>query len=419
MPEDLLLPEGAVLVHVGPYKTGTTAIQASLHHQRAELLEHGVLYPGTDRRQFRAEGALTGRRPPGAVKVRPERWDELVDEVRGSGATRVCISSEGFSSAGPAAVERLVRDLGPDRVHVLMVARRLDKLLPSAWQERVKTTHETRTYEQWLHEVLDRDPAEPPVHGFWRNHGLANLIGRWTPPLPADRVHVLVADDADRSQQLRTFERLLGLPAELLQPGPRDNSSLSYDRVELYRQVNEVFDARGWSDAHRRKLIHQGFLEGLTGAPSQPTDVALPRLPVWAASRVEELSKRRIAELLDSGASVIGDPQLLLLPSIELSQDLGEPSTIAIGTVARAVEELVAVALRREQEARETGARRARERVQERARAKAERQARRWARQRQALESRVVVDDLSSKELIRIVARRQRARLGRSGRRSV
>lgn len=411
MSDDLLLPEGSVLVHVGPYKTGTTAIQASLHHQRSQLLEHGVVYPGTDRRQFRAEWALTGRRPPGATSVEPQRWTDLVDEVRAAAAKRVCISSEGLSSAGPEAVERLVSELGPDRVHVLMVARRLDKLLPSAWQERVKTSKEARTYEQWLHEVLDSDPDEEPVHGFWRNHGLANLIGRWAPPLPADRVHVLVADESDRSQQLRTFERLLGLPEELLEPGPRDNSSLSYERVELYRRLNEVFDARGWSDVHRRKLIHQGLLDGLRTAPSQPTDVPLPRLAPWAAARVAELSDRRVEELRRSGVHVIGDPERLRLPEVEVSEDLGEPETIAISTVARAVEELVAAALEREQKARESGAERARHRVQERARARAARQAKRWARQRAALEQRVTVDDVSSKQLLRVVARRQRDRL--------
>ena len=33
-----LLPDRAVLVHIGPYKTGTTAIQTSLHEHRGELL---------------------------------------------------------------------------------------------------------------------------------------------------------------------------------------------------------------------------------------------------------------------------------------------------------------------------------------------------------------------------------------------
>jgi len=42
---------------------------------------------------------------------------------------------------------------------------------------------------------------------------------------------------------------------------------------------------------------------------------------------------------------------------------------------------------------------------------RATRQAKRWARQRVALEQRVTVDTLSSKELLRVVARRQRDRL--------
>jgi hypothetical protein len=40
-----LLPERAVLVHIGPYKTGTTAIQSSLHEHRAELTEAASARP--------------------------------------------------------------------------------------------------------------------------------------------------------------------------------------------------------------------------------------------------------------------------------------------------------------------------------------------------------------------------------------
>ena len=46
------LPEGAVLLHIGPYKTGSTAIQQALFDQRDVLAEHGVLYPGRWRRLF-------------------------------------------------------------------------------------------------------------------------------------------------------------------------------------------------------------------------------------------------------------------------------------------------------------------------------------------------------------------------------
>src|SRR3954451_22908392 len=192
-----LLPDRAVLVHVGPYKTGTTAIQSSLHTHRDLLAAAGVTYPGTYHRQMRPSWALLGRSRVGEADVPRGEWDEMVDEVRRAPG-RVVISSEDFSSARAQHVRTLVDDLGPDRVHVLIVARRLDRLLPSAWQERVKSVNETRTYDAWLREVLSdaRDGSAAKV--FWHNHGLEGLIRRWRTVLPADRVVVLVTDEADR-----------------------------------------------------------------------------------------------------------------------------------------------------------------------------------------------------------------------------
>lgn len=396
------LPEGAVLVHVGPYKTGTTAIQTTLHTQRAELLRHGVLYPGDDHRQFRAEWALTGRTPHGVAPVSSTHWDRLVDEVRGTAASRVCISSEGLASASAKVARRLVDELGPDRVHVLLVARRLDRLLPSGWQERVKSSQEHRSYDEWLHLVLGEDRSSGPARSFWHNQGLGNLIGRWQAALPADRIWCLVADEADRAQQLRVFERLLGLPEDLLVPGPRSNTSLSYDRVEFYRLINQAFDAHGWDDAHRRKLVTRGLLDGLTAAPPASTDVALPQLPRWAAQRVAELSDLRVEEVRRSGVHVIGDPELLRVPAAELADSgtadagsSGQPTSMPIRTAAEAVTTLVAAALQLERVAARKAARRA---------------------GRGADRKGTSVEELSSRQLLGVVARRQRYKLRRARR---
>lgn len=399
MSEDLpALPTGSVLVHLGPHKTGSSALQSTLHHQRADLLAHGVLYPGTDQRHYRAEWALTGRQPRGTHRVPAERWDELVEEVRSSSADRVCISSEGFAAADQAAVEKLVGDLGADRVHVLLAARRLDRLLPSAWQQRVQGSHERRTYETWLREVLDGDQERGPRRKFWRNQDLDVMLRRWTAALPPERVLVLVVDEDDRSAQLRTFEQLLGLPTGLLVPGPHENRSLTYDRIELFRQINEVFDERGWSHRHRLKLVTRGLLVGLLGADRETSERRLPDLPRWATGPVAELSDARIDAVRSSGARILGDPDRLRLPHRDFPDDVPEePEDIPIGVVTRAVEELVAASIRLEQATRKSAARRARRH-------------RRRSRGRAA-----TVDSLSSRELLRVVARRQRARLRRGG----
>ena len=42
----ILLPPQAVLLHIGPHKTGTTAVQSALASARPRLKTAGVLYPG-------------------------------------------------------------------------------------------------------------------------------------------------------------------------------------------------------------------------------------------------------------------------------------------------------------------------------------------------------------------------------------
>jgi hypothetical protein len=381
-----LLPERGVLVHIGPYKTGTTAIQSSLHAHRDELAAHGVTYPGRYHRQMRPSWALLGRSRVGEADVPEGEWDEMVAEVR-SAPGRVVISSEDFASARPQHVRKLVDDLGADRVHVLIVARRLDKLLPSAWQERVKSVNETRTYDAWLREVLGEERTGSAARTFWHNHGLADLVARWREVLPPAQVLVLVNDESDRRLQPATFERLLGLPDGVLTPGPHTNTSLSMERIELCRQVNVAAEARGWVGSRSLNAPRRGMLAGLRQAPLQDFETLIPPLPPWTGPRLEELSAERARAVAESDVRVLGDPGLLRLTAPGDTPDLGKPpSVVPTQAAAAAIEHTLAGVLKRDQA-------RARRRPQP---------------------SPPQPDPLSrasTRDLLREVARRQRARL--------
>ena len=55
------LPERSILLHIGPYKTGTSALQAAAARLRPELLAHGVRYPGTAKSHRIQTNAFSGR----------------------------------------------------------------------------------------------------------------------------------------------------------------------------------------------------------------------------------------------------------------------------------------------------------------------------------------------------------------------
>lgn len=341
-----LLPERAVLVHIGPYKTGTTAIQSSLHEHREELASHGVTYPGSYHRQMRPSWALLGRSRVGEAAVPEDEWAGLVDEVLAAPG-RVVISSEDFASARPRHVRKLVEDLGEDRVRVLVVARRLDRLLPSAWQERVKSVNETRRYDAWLREVLGEEREGEAAKVFWHNHGLEELIARWSAVLPPERVIVVVTDERDRGLQPRTFERLLGLPEGLLTPGPHSNTSLSMERIEFCRQVNLAVERRGWVGSRRLNAPRRALLAGLRSAPLQSWETVIPPLPGWSDARLRELSDQRADSVAASGVTVVGDPDLLRWQGEGIGDDLGEPpASLPTEAAAGAMEQALAGMLR-------------------------------------------------------------------------
>lgn len=405
----LLIPEGGCLVHVGPFKTGSSAIQAALANARETLPEHGVVYPGKGTRDRRAGWAVLGTKPRGRKEPTPDEWETFVEEVRTHADKRVCISNEDFGRAGPQYVERIVHDLGRDRVHAVIVARRLDKLLPSQWQERVRC-YEELTYEQFLEVVLaEGEPDHAAARAFWQSHDMGAVIDRWASQVGPERVTVVVTENADRELIPRTFEQMLGLPDGFLQLDSRSNPSVSYNAIELYRRVNEAFRENGWPDDVYHQLMQNGVNRSVQRV-GPTSDDPMPPLPEWAVDRVRELCEQRVAAIRESGAQVVGDLDALIpgeLASVP-ADDL--PGLVSIDAAVRSVEGAVRGALVVE--------RRARKEARERAAAGQGRRGKAAAPARPAFGARTV-EEMSGREILRELGRRAavRARLS-VGRRS-
>src|SRR4051812_3165340 len=86
------LPDGARLLHIGPPKTGTTALQVAMSRVRDEMLAQGVHYVGSGAKPRRAGMAIVGHT---THRPRPDIafWEKLVDEVAEADAPRICVSS--------------------------------------------------------------------------------------------------------------------------------------------------------------------------------------------------------------------------------------------------------------------------------------------------------------------------------------
>ncbi|MGI8521686.1 MAG: hypothetical protein ACR2K3_00010 [Nocardioides sp.] len=328
------LPPDAVLVHIGPRKTGSTAIQSSFFEVAEQLRSCGVVYPGTNARHHFAVWNLVGWSPKMRNDPPPRAWDDLVREVQAHPDERVVISSEHLSVAGPRAIERLVSDFGAERVHVVLVVRPLDKLLPSQWQERVKSM-QTVDYESWLGQVLARKGG-PHARQFWRGHGLRRVLNRWAARVPPERIVAVVNRGGDRRFLHSTFEALLDLEPGTLPTVATENSSLPWSATELLRRVNHDHAGSGRTPRAYFRIVRRGPLKEMLRAEPTELDELAPGFPASAIEPLRVLSTDRRDTLYKAGVRIVGDPDDLLAPD-NLRAWKSAPAAISLDLATAAV----------------------------------------------------------------------------------
>ena len=174
------VPAGTRLLHIGPHKTGTTSLQAALWTARESMLEQGVRLAGRSRNPVGAARAVMGQASSYSDKPPPIReWRQLVHDVDHAVEPRVVISSEFFAHADDAAVRRIVEELDPSRLHVVVTLRPLARIIPSMWQQNVQAG-KRQSLDRWLR-TLFPEPGEAPNASFWTLHRHDELVRRWAP----------------------------------------------------------------------------------------------------------------------------------------------------------------------------------------------------------------------------------------------
>jgi hypothetical protein len=301
--DDLLLPSNVRLLHIGPHKTGSTAIQVALFAVRDELPAFGVWVPSGRRRRFAASTERFAAKPTFEAPL--PLWGALVDEVAEAGEVRVCVSDELFGKARARVAAKIVGDLGGGRGHVLAVARRYDAHLPSQWQEPVKAGR-TETYDEWLRLVLGSEPHKERSN-VWVAHDTPALVRRWTRLVGAEHFTLVVADETDHGQLPRLFEQMLGLLPGLLVPDPhRSSYALAPHDVELTRRADVSLIEHGVPPRRYRVVLGHRARELAAARAPLPGPHRVP-LPGWAIERVETLSRSRALAVDRLSVRVVGD----------------------------------------------------------------------------------------------------------------
>lgn len=342
------LPDGSRILHIGMPKTGTTALQAALHEARPRLAARGVRMMGRGRHEMRTALAAAGTLPPFWPDRREERWQQLAESFRTSQARCTLWSSETLSQARPERIELLAERLGPD-THVVLTLRPLAPLLASQWQETLRRRG-TESLVTWLDRQFDAVSADgtvnvrrtrrmPDLHRF----SLHRVVEEWGSVFGEERLTFVVPAPGQRSYHLRAFERLVGVPDGTLVDQELTNASTPYPEAELLRAFNVAYTEAGGD--HPTWMLTAGTggklaLRDLTGLPPHPI-----RTPRWAADRADEYTRRWIAAVEASDATVVGDLQDLYSHPAEHPEDVTPPDQVSVTSAGRIAEALFRSAL--------------------------------------------------------------------------
>ena len=317
VPDDLPLPEGSRILHIGPHKTGTTALQAAFWNKRNAIRKQGVQYVSNGRHAMTAVLAAIEHISPWTVDKRPPpmwKWERLLTDIRSSNAKRVVLSSEFFADAKPEAAERVIQQLDPERVQVIVTLRPLSRILTSQWQQFVQNQN-TVAFEDFLRDTLDDPhPEKPPV--FWRRHRHDDLVKRWADIVGPDHLTVVALNEGDRDMVLRAFEQLTGLKTGTLEADPTiQNRSMTVPEIETIRAFNVAFKEKKLPSLLYMKVMRFGATFVMQQRTPQPDEAKL-ELPDWSVEPIRAIATEMVENIRATGVRVVGDlDDLLMIPA--------------------------------------------------------------------------------------------------------
>ena len=300
-----------VFLHVGTAKSGTSFLQDLWWRHRDELRGRGLLLPGVRRDHFAAAAVVKGM--TAVVETLSERerdaWRRLVEEAR-EWSGDVLVTNEHFADSPPDAAGAALDDLAAvaGEVHVVVTARDLGRVLPSAWQQRVKMGAR-QPYRRFLATVRrDEDDQK-----FWRYQDVPAILDRWSAGRPDDRAHLVVVPPPGAPREelwLRTASVLdvdvTGLDTEAERP----NDSLGLVEAELLRRINQRLP-RAERSPELTRHVKAGFVpDALAGSADREPFVLPARHHGW----VHERSTAVVADLRARSYDVVGDLDDLLPP---------------------------------------------------------------------------------------------------------
>jgi hypothetical protein len=338
--DDLPLPEGSRILHIGPHKTGTTALQAAFWNDRKAVKKQGVHYASNGRHAMTAVLAGIEHISPWTVDKRPPpmwKWERLLNDIRSSKGKRVLLSSEFFADAKPDKAARVIQQLDPKRVQVVVTLRPLSRILTSQWQQFVQNQN-TFGFEEFLKTTLDDPhPAKPPV--FWRRHRHDDLVKRWADLVGPDHLTVVALNEGDRDMVLRAFEQITGLTNGTLKPDPTiQNRSMTAPEIETIRAFNIAFKQKKLPPLLYMKIMRFGATFVMQQRTPEPSEAKI-ELPDWSVEPIRQIATEMMDNVRATGVRVVGDlddmlyipkPRVGPAPEVSVSPEVAASAALGV-----------------------------------------------------------------------------------------
>lgn len=172
-----------LILHVGPPKTGTTALQRALFGSRESLLDQSVLYPDPAQGKEYNHGSLCSlflpyaEAPRGIKQVSEVDYNAkgqfLAQQIKKQNDEQrpdiLILSSEWFARAHntPDAHKLIAfaESLGPTKIEILLYARRPSDFFLSASQQRLRACSQFKPIFDWnVNGLIDGLKALAPQH---------------------------------------------------------------------------------------------------------------------------------------------------------------------------------------------------------------------------------------------------------------
>ena len=323
-----------VFLHIGLPKTATTYLQTILWANRAALEAQHLRLPGAGRYEHLWSTRIIREDPAfeGANEHRRGAWDRLRADVAAWPGTAL-ITHEFFAAAAAGQASRMVEELAPADVHLVVTAREPLGLFTTSWQESIKNRDTTA-----MADYAREESEDSTAIWNWRTLDVRRVLERWSPSFPPERVHVLPLPGrgAPRREIWDRFAALVGVDpdaADLSTGHP--NASMGVVEAETLRRMNHHLG--GFSSAIDRGTYIRTFLadERLVprgGDPFWPAEERVSESRVRGRSAVDYITAQ--------GFHVVGDLDSLLVPDQLPERRL--PESVTEGEVARVAVELAA-----------------------------------------------------------------------------